>query len=388
MIVVIEDIHWADPVLLDLLDELSSRADGPILLVCPSRPELTSIRPAWGGGGRNATAVVLDPLSADESELLVRSLLTVDDLPPSVHATILERAEGNPFYIEEIVRRLIDEGAVVRTGDRWLATDTVGTIEIPDTVQGVLAARIDLLDPEDKRVVQAAAVVGRAFWPGPIAELTGLEPSAILQHLRRAEDRELVRSKFGSSIAGRAGVSSSNTSSRATSRTARCPAAIAPPAHRKVAEWLQRSAGERVTEFAELLAYHLGTAAHLAAETGTLDADLREQALRWLRAASDAARRRLALRKAVRLAEDALALSETDLQRAESLEALGTAHFDGYAGDPGVRGAGGGDRHSGPRRARGRAIDRPSRRVRVRASDPMARVDEGHVCPTNRPCRR
>ena len=67
-IVVIEDIHWADPVLLDLLDELSSRADGPILLVCPSRPELTSIRPAWGGGGRNATAVVLDPLSAEESE--------------------------------------------------------------------------------------------------------------------------------------------------------------------------------------------------------------------------------------------------------------------------------------------------------------------------------
>ena len=123
---------------------------------------------------------MLDPLSAEESEQLVRSLLTVDDLPPSVHATILERAEGNPFYIEEIVRRLIDEGAVVQTGERWLATETAATIEIPDTVQGVLAARIDLLDPEDKRVVQAAAVVGRAFWPGPVAELTGLEPSAIL----------------------------------------------------------------------------------------------------------------------------------------------------------------------------------------------------------------
>ena len=169
----------------------------------------------------------------------------------------------------------------------------------------------------------------------------------------------------------------SNTSSRATSPTGRSPGATARCAHRKVADWLQRSAGERVTEFAELLAYHLGTAAHLAAEAGTLDADLREQALRWLRAASDAARRRLALRKAVRLAEEALALSETDLQRAESLEALGMAHFDGYAGDPGVRGAGGGDRRPGPRRARGRPIDRPSRRARVRASDPMARVDEG-----------
>ena len=157
---------------------------------------------------------------------MVRSLLTVDDLPPSVHATILERAEGNPFYIEEIVRRLIDEGAVVQTGERWLATDTAATIEIPDTVQGVLAARIDLLDPEDKRVVQAAAVVGRAFWPGPVAELTGLEPSAILNTC----DAPRTASSCARSSAPRSRVSrstSSNTSSRATSPTARCHAAIA-----------------------------------------------------------------------------------------------------------------------------------------------------------------
>ena len=136
---------------------------------------------------------MLDPLDADESERLVRSLLTVDDLPPSVHATILERAEGNPFYIEEIVRRLIDEGAVVRVGDRWRATDVAAEIEIPDTVQGVLAARIDLLDPDDKRVVQAAAVVGRVFWPGPVAELSGLPAAEVAERLRHAEDRELVR---------------------------------------------------------------------------------------------------------------------------------------------------------------------------------------------------
>ena len=333
VIVVIEDIHWADPVLLDLMDELSSRADGPILLVCPSRPELTSIRPAWGGGGRNATAVVLDPLSADESELLVRSLLTVDDLPPSVHATILERAEGNPFYIEEIVRRLIDEGAVVRTGDRWLATETVATIDIPDTVQGVLAARIDLLDLEDKRVVQAAAVVGRAFWPGPVAELTGLEPSVILERLRHAEDRELVRSKFGSSIAGQQEYLFKHILTRDVAYGS-LPRRERAEAHRRVADWLQRSAGERASEFAELLAYHLGTAARLSAETGGSDPELRDQAVRWLRAASDSARRRLALHKAVRLAEEAVELSETDLQHAESLESLAEAQFDGYAGDP------------------------------------------------------
>ena len=333
VIVVIEDIHWADPVLLDLLDELSARAEGPILLVCPSRPELTSIRPSWGGGGRNATAVVLDPLSRDESEVLVRSLLTVDDLPPSVHATILERAEGNPFYIEEIVRRLIDEGAVVRTGERWLATEAVATIEIPDTVQGVLAARIDLLDPEVKLVVQAAAVVGRAFWPGPVAELTGLEPSVILERLRNAEDRELLRTKFGSSIAGQQEYLFKHILTRDVAYGS-LPRRERAQAHRKVANWLQRSAGERVSEFAELLAYHLGTAARLAAEVGSLDADLRDDAVRWLRAASDAARRRSALHKAVRLAEEALELAQTDLQRAEALETLGDAHFSAYSGDP------------------------------------------------------
>jgi class 3 adenylate cyclase/tetratricopeptide (TPR) repeat protein len=324
VIVVVEDIHWADPVLLDLLEELSSRAQGPILFVCPSRPELTSTRPGWGGGGRNASAVVLDPL--------VRSLLTVDDLPPSVHATILERAEGNPFYIEEIVRRLIDEGAVVRVGDRWRATEVAATIDIPDTVQGVLAARIDLLDADDKRVVQAAAVVGRAFWPGPVAELTGMSVASVLEHLRKAEDRELVRSKFGSSLAGQPEYLFKHILTRDVAYGS-LPRRDRADAHRRVADWLQRSASERVSEFAELLAYHLGTAAHLATETGDLDDDLQRAATRWLRAASDAARRRLAIRKAVHLAEEALTLAGTDLERALALEALGEAQFAGYFGD-------------------------------------------------------
>ncbi|HXY72797.1 MAG TPA: adenylate/guanylate cyclase domain-containing protein, partial [Actinomycetota bacterium] len=105
---VIEDIHWADPVLLDLLEDLAERVEGPVLFVCPSRPDLTARRPGWGGGRRNASSVALDPLSAGDAERLVSLLLTVDDLPPSVHARILERAEGNPFYLEEIIHALID----------------------------------------------------------------------------------------------------------------------------------------------------------------------------------------------------------------------------------------------------------------------------------------
>src|SRR5262249_48737459 len=101
IVVVIEDIHWADPVLLELLDELADRIAGPALFVCPSRPDLTATHPTWGGGRRNMSSVALDPLTAEEADRLVRSLLTVDDLPADVRERILRRAEGNPFFLEE-----------------------------------------------------------------------------------------------------------------------------------------------------------------------------------------------------------------------------------------------------------------------------------------------
>src|SRR4029077_13457970 len=163
-----------DPALLDLLEDLADRVEGPALFLCPSRPDLTAPRPGWGGGRRNASTGAIDPLTADDAERLIRLLLTVDDLPPSVHARILERAEGNPFYLEEIIHGLIDGGFLFREAERWRAGAGIGDVDIPDTVQAVLASRIDLLDAGDKRVLQSAAVVGRVFWPGPVSELTGV----------------------------------------------------------------------------------------------------------------------------------------------------------------------------------------------------------------------
>ena len=148
--------------------------------------------PDWGGGRRNMSSIALDPLSAEDAEHLVRLLLTVDDLPPSVLGRILERAEGNPFYLEEIIRRLIDGGLLQHRGERWIAAAGIEEVEIPDTVQAVLASRIDLLDPSDKRVLQAASVVGRVFWIGPLGELTDVDAAELGDALRRMEDRELV----------------------------------------------------------------------------------------------------------------------------------------------------------------------------------------------------
>ena len=171
LIVVIEDIHWADAAMLDLLEELSDRIQAPVLFLCPARPELTARRPTWGGGRRSVSSIALEPLGRGDADELVRLLLHVDGLPDHTHDRILERAEGNPFFLEEILRRLIDDRLIVHESGGWRAVEGIEQVTLPDTVQGVLAARIDLLPPAEKRAVQAAAVVGRVFWTGAAAGL-------------------------------------------------------------------------------------------------------------------------------------------------------------------------------------------------------------------------
>ncbi|MDP9185212.1 MAG: AAA family ATPase, partial [Actinomycetota bacterium] len=333
VVVVIEDIHWADPSLLDLLEELTDRVRGPVLFLCPSRPDLTATRPGWGGGRRNTSSVALDPLTADESHELIRLLLAVDDLPPSVHDRILERAEGNPFFLEEIIRRLVDGGSIERSGDRWRATEGIEQVEIPDTVQAVLAARIDLLDATDKRIAQAAAVVGRVFWPGPVADLTGTDPAGLDDALRRLEDRELVLSRPGSSLAGQPEFIFKHVLTRDVAYES-LPRKERPRAHTTVGRWVERTAGDRAVEFSEVLAYHFATAAGLEREAGgQIDPALRRSALEWLQRASDDARRRFVVKKAQRLAEEAVGLASDPTERVDALATLAEAFFADYQGD-------------------------------------------------------
>src|SRR4051812_5407551 len=332
VVVVVEDIHWADPALLDLLEELTDRVSGPVVFLCPSRPDLTATRPGWGGGRRNASSVALDPLTAEGSDELIRALLAVDDLPPSVHDRILERAEGNPFFLEEIVRRLVDGGLIEHVDDRWRATEGIEEVEIPDTVQAVLAARIDLLDATDKRIAQAAAVVGRVFWPGPVADLTGVGSADVDQALRRLEDRELVLSRPGSSLAGQPEYIFKHVLTRDVAYES-LPRTHRPRAHAAVAAWLEATAGDRSVEFAEVLAYHYGTAAGLERDTGAVDPVLRRSALEWLQRTSEDARRRFVVKKAERLAEEALGFAADPAERVGALTTLAEAFFTDYVGD-------------------------------------------------------
>ncbi len=328
VVVLVEDIHWADPALLDLLEDLAIRAVGPLLFVCPSRPELTARRPGWGGGSRNHTAIALTPLTPKESERLVGLLLAIDDLSPTVRGRILERAEGNPFFLEEIIRHLIDEGLLVHRGGRWRTAAGIEDVHIPDTVQAVLAARIDLLSPGHKRVLQAAAVVGRVFWPGPLGDLVGeVDVDAALAAL---EARELVLSRLGSAIAGESEFIFKHILTRDVAYES-LPKRERSPAHAIVAGWIERTAGAREREFVELLAYHYATA--VAESPGEVGEDLRLSAFGHLVAASEESRSKQVLKKAERFGQEALGLARGDLERSIACEALGEAFFSGYQGD-------------------------------------------------------
>jgi class 3 adenylate cyclase/tetratricopeptide (TPR) repeat protein len=335
VIAVIEDIHWADAALLDLLEELAERVVGPVLFLCPSRPEITERRPGWGGGIRNVSSISLEPLSDDDADRLVGFLLKVEELPPAVHGRILERAEGNPFFLEEIVRHLIDEGRIVRESDRWRAAGDIGDVQIPDTVQGVLAARIDLLDPAEKRALQRAAVVGRVFWPEPVGRLLNGDRERLRDTLDRLEERELVRSRLTSSIAGEQEFIFKHVLTRDVAYQT-LPRRDRGPAHASVAEWIESTAGRRRAEVAELLAFHYDEAYRGALDDERdpeLTARLRGRAFEAVLEAAEVARRRFAVEGALRLADRAIELAASPLERARGLELRGVAARNDYRGD-------------------------------------------------------
>ena len=169
VVLVCDDVHWADTASTDTLLQLVPSVAGlPVLFILSSRPERASVGWRLMAGARDIfgdalTEIRLDPLSLEDSRLLVSNLLQIDSLPAATRDLVLAKAEGNPFFVEEVVRMLIDRGAIMRDGDRWVATNLVASIEIPDTLQGLLLARIDKLPQETRRTLRVASVIGRQF---------------------------------------------------------------------------------------------------------------------------------------------------------------------------------------------------------------------------------
>ena len=330
---VVEDLHWAGDALLEMLERVIARSTGPLLLIGTARPDLVEAHPGFGGGSEDFSTLSLRPLSEKHSQELVEALLAATDLPPHMAGDILRKAEGNPFFLEEIVRRLIEEGALVRDGGRWRSTTSSAATPLPDSLLALLSARIDSIPEREKRVLQEAAVVGKVFWAEPLQRFLGADVSAALVSLER---RGLVRARSTSSLANHEEYDFKHILVRDVAYGS-LPKARRARAHAEVGAWIGEIAGDRTEEFEELLAYHYRSAvagddADLA-WTGEEREPVRRKAFEHLVSAGVQARRRFAISKAVELHEQAIDISSSEDDRLRALEELGDDHESAYHGD-------------------------------------------------------
>jgi class 3 adenylate cyclase/tetratricopeptide (TPR) repeat protein len=272
LVLVFEDLHWADDGLLDFVDELSDRTrDAPILILCTARPELLERRPGWGGGKANALTLSLPPLSNEETARVLASVLEQPPLEAEIQGELLARAAGNPLYAEQFARVLTE----------------VGTLDdLPGTVHGVIAARLDSLLPEEKALLQHAAVVGKVFWPGALATIAGASDGQAEEPLLALERKEFVQRVRRSSVAGEPEYTFRHVLLRDVAY-GQIPRADRVEKHRRAAEWIE-SLG-RPEDHAEMLAYHYLSALEFASVAGRENPGLTERARRALRAAGDRA---------------------------------------------------------------------------------------------------
>ncbi|HEU0026606.1 MAG TPA: adenylate/guanylate cyclase domain-containing protein [Ktedonobacterales bacterium] len=267
VIALIDDAHWADDALLDLLASVAGQASGePLLFILTARPELTERRPNWGGGRRNYVTLGLEPLSPIDTRRLLDELLPGPGVPDSLRQGILDKADGNPFYVEEIVRMLIDREALARDEAGWrLASGWEGAGEtldpvIPDTVQGVLAARLDLLPPSERDVLRHASVIGRYFWPSALLSLAPhLQPAALIETIASLREKDLIRVTERSAIGFAPPGEEVYTFHHALIREvvySSIPRTRRAHEHLRVAEWLESLTPTQPGGFAELLGQH------------------------------------------------------------------------------------------------------------------------------------
>jgi class 3 adenylate cyclase/tetratricopeptide (TPR) repeat protein len=266
LVLVVEDLHWADASLLEFLEHLVDwSTEVPLLVLCTARPELYELHPAWSGGKRNATTISLSALSADDTARLIAALLDRSVLPAETQQQLLERAGGNPLYAEQFVRMRQERSA----GEE---------IAVPETLQALIAARLDTLGSERKALLQDAAVVGKVFWAGAVAAVGGADERAVREGLHELVRRELVRPSRLSSVEGQAEFAFGHGLVRDVAY-AQIPRAARAGKHEAAAKWIETIAGERVADYAELLAHHYTEALALARaanlETGELEATAR-----------------------------------------------------------------------------------------------------------------
>jgi class 3 adenylate cyclase/tetratricopeptide (TPR) repeat protein len=294
LVAVFDDLHWAEPTFLDLLEQLAETTqEGPILLVAVGRPELLEQRPGWAGGRPNALSVLLEPLGPDDSGALLDGLAGGGALPAQARERICRAAGGNPLFIEELLATLVEEGRLRRRDGGWeVAGDLAGT-GIPPTIQALVAARLDRLDGRDRDVLERAAVVGLAFEQATVAELTPEAARAeVPERLRGLVRRELLRTA-PARRQREAGYQFRHLLVRDAVYQG-VPKGVRAELHERLAGLLEARAGARVREYEEIVGYHLEQAWRCLAELGPIERRGRELGARAAGRLAAAGRRALA----------------------------------------------------------------------------------------------
>jgi class 3 adenylate cyclase len=330
-VVLVEDLHWAEPPLLDVLDRLVRDVRGPMLLIATGRPELFDLHPYWGSARRDASTIELESLPVEAASRMLNELLA-GDLPHHLSDLVVRQAEGNPFFVEELIESLIDQGVLQPANGGWAVTELPADFAVPDSVQAVLAARIDLLPRAEKAALQAASVIGRVFWTGPVYELVpDLQPD-----FRVLEDRDFIRRRAGSTISGEIEYAFKHQLTREVAY-AGLPKGRRARLHADFAAWLERFGGGR-DEHAALLARHYAEAVRPAdADLAWAGADeqledVRKTAVDWLRRAAELAVARYDIDEALDLLHRAVELAPREIQ-VDLWKEIGKANALKYDGE-------------------------------------------------------
>ena len=273
-----EDIHWAEPAFLDVVDHVVDWSrDAPILIVCTARPEFLDTRPAWGGGKLNATTLLLEPLDPKTSAELIANLLGGAGLAGEALDRITEAAGGNPLFVEQMLSMLIDDGMLVRQNGAWVPAGDLSSVAVPPSVAALLAARLERLTEDERRTIECAAVIGKEFYSGAVRDLLPehLRDQAI-DLIRSLIRKELVRADL-SLVPGEDAFRFRHILIRDAAYQS-IPKERRAVLHEGFAAWIGRVGGERAEEQDEIVGYHLEQAFRYREALGPLDDDARDLA--------------------------------------------------------------------------------------------------------------
>ena len=304
IIVVIDDIQWAEPALLDLLEHVCDLAhDSAIMLVCMARPDIFDDRPGWSAGRPNTSTIVLEPLNDADSRAMASQLVEAATLLPSLMERILEAADGNPLFLEQVVAHLIDAGLTAERGE-------LAAISIPLSLTALLEARLDRLSDLQRAVLQRGSIEGQVFHRGAVSSLL---PPELRADVATSFGPLMLKEFIASGEAELAGEDAFRFRHALIKDVAYAalPKEVRAELHERLADWLEVAAGSRLPEFEEIVGYHLETAVRYQLELGRSDtsSELASRAVAHLETAGGLASGRGDVHAAASILQRALVLT-------------------------------------------------------------------------------